>query len=181
MDFQIPDWVKYELAERWQRFRRAINSNPRLVYGITLACVFILILTFFSLLARPKRPEVEIYKKAWFYDLNIGKLFVDKESKAGPVKAPSGPGPDGELAGVRAHVFTYKNEPDEADLYIGYLTKPDSNATDLDEATWEQATLVRSISDANWVSANSPKGKKIIKEALVRDEQGRIPRYYPPD
>jgi len=181
MDFQIPDWVKYELAERWQKARHAINSNPRLVYGITLACVFILILTFFSLLAGPKRPEVEIYKKAWFYDLNTGKLFTDKESKAGPVKAPSGPGSDGEPAGVRAHVFTYKNEATEADLYIGYLTKPDLSAPDLDDATWEQTILVRSVEDANWVSANSPKGKKIMKEALARDEQGRIPRYQPPD
>lgn len=181
MDFQIPDWVKYELAERWQKARRAINNNPRLIYGISLVCVFILILTFFSLLAGPKRPEVESYKKAWFYDLNTGKLFTDKESKVGPVKAPSGTGPNGKPAGVRAHVFTYKNEPDEADLYIGYLTKPDLNAPDLNDARWEQTTLVRSISDANWVSANSTKGKKIISKALARDEQGRIPRYYPPD
>ncbi|MGD9110105.1 MAG: hypothetical protein PVG93_04110 [Phycisphaerales bacterium] len=181
MDFHIPDWVKYELAERWYKARRAINSNPRLVYGIALACVFILILTLFSLLAGPKRPKVEVYKKAWFYDLNTGKLFTDKESKTGPVKAPSGPRPDGEPAGVRAHVFTYKNKPDEADLYIGYLTKPDLNAPDLDDATWEQTTLVRSTPDANWVSANSPKGKEIVRKALARDERGRIPRYHPPD
>jgi hypothetical protein len=181
MDFQIPDWIKYEMVERLQKARQTVNHNPRLVYGITLACAFILILTFFSLLAGPKRPKVESYKKAWFYDLNTGELFTDKENKTGPVKAPSGPDPDGEPAGVRAHVFTYENEPDKEDLYIGYLTKPDLNAPDIEDTKWEQMTLVRSVEDANWVSANSTKGKSIIQKALSRDEQGRIPRYQPPD
>lgn len=161
MSLQIPDWVKYELIERWHRVRDVINRSPRLIYGITLVCVFVLILTFIGLLSGPKRPEIVHYKKAWFYDLNTNKLFADKENH----KA------------VRAHVFTYVNEPNEADLYIGYLTKPDPN-TSASTSTVEM--LVCTVEDANWVSVDSPKGKMIVKTALARDEKGRIPRYQPP-
>jgi len=189
MSIEIPDWVKYELLERWHRYRVFVNRNPRAVWGIALASGFVLFLVLISILSRPSRPQPQISKKAYFYDLNTAKLFVGKADDAGPVKSPSGPLPNGQLAGVRAHVFTYVNEPNENDLIIGYLEMPDPNyvqKTDELErmvaarTEWGQGKLLRRLEDSEWVAADSSRGKWIQNQAAKRDQFGRIPRYYTP-
>jgi len=189
MSIEIPDWVKYELLERWHKYRRFVNRNPRAVWGIALASGFILFLVLISILSRPSRPQPQISKKAYFYDLNTAKLFVGKADDAGPVKAPSGPLPNGQPAGVRAHVFTYVNDPNENDLIIGYLEMPDPNYIEkTDElerivagkVEWGQGKLLRRLEDSEWMAANSSRGKWIQQQAAKRDQFGRIPRYYSP-
>jgi hypothetical protein len=189
MAIEIPDWVKYELLERWRKARMVINRNPRAVWGITLASGFVLFLVLVSILSGPSRPKVQESNKAWFYDLNTGKLFVGRANWQVPVKAPSGPLPNGQPAGVKAHVFTYVNDPNENDLIIGYLEKPDPNfaqKTDKLEdmiakrSDWGLGKLLRRVDDKEWVPANSSLGKAIMREATKRDTHGRIARYYTP-
>jgi len=189
MGIEIPDWVRYELLERWRKARAFVNKNPRAVWGITLASSFILFLILISILSGPSRPQVQESKKAWFYDLNTGELFKGRADQDGPVKAPSGPLPNGQPAGLRAHVFTYVNEPNENDLIIGYLEMPDPNfaqKTDTLEtmiaarSDWGLGKLLRRVDDTEWVPADSPLGKYIMRQATKRDDRGRIPIYNTP-
>lgn len=189
MRIEIPDWVQYELLERWHKYRRFVNRNPRAVWGITLASGFVLFLVLVSILSGESRPEPQVSKKAWFYDLNTAKLFIGKADQDGPIKAPSGPLPNGQPAGVRANVFTYVNDPNQNDLIIGYLEMPDPNhVRQTDElervvaarTEWGQGKLLRRVEDSEWVPANSSSGKWILQQATKRDQFGRIPRYYTP-
>ncbi len=189
MAIEIPDWFKYELIERWRKARTFINKNPRAIWGIALASGFILFLILVGLLSGPSRPKVQESNKAWFYDLNTKTLFVGKASHDGPIKAPSGPLPNGRPAGIKAHVFTYVNEPKENDLVIGYLEMPDPNfaqKTDQLEdmiakrSDWGLGKLLRRVDDTEWVPANSSLGKLIMRQATKRDSRGRIPRYHTP-
>lgn len=164
--------LKYQLIEFREKIRDKINHNPRMILGITLICIFVFIVTAFGLLAgRNKKPKPVLSTKAWFYDSNTGELFAAAEKHSAAI----------EDSVVRAYVFTYVNEPNENQLYIGYLTKPDLNPKSASSKSQsEQPMLVRSVADANWFSADSPQGRDIIRKALQRDEQGRIPRYLPP-
>ena len=80
----------------------------------------------------PEKPleKVELSDKAWFYDLNTGKLFVGKDKQVPPIEAPSGPLSiesaarplqEGGPAGVKAYVFSYAREPNESERFIGFL------------------------------------------------------------
>ncbi|UCF04003.1 MAG: hypothetical protein JSV33_08570, partial [bacterium] len=78
----IPDWLRYEIRERWEWLasklldgRRWINRrDPRIIIGITVFTVVLLVIVVISLLSGPDAPEVKEFKKAWYYDLNTGKL-----------------------------------------------------------------------------------------------------------
>ena len=119
MPFRIPDWLGYEIREKWEWLaaklldvRRWLNrQNPKVIIGIAVVTVLVLIIIVISLLSGPEAREVQEYKKAWFYDLNTGTLFVAKKGLIPPIEAPSGPLPDGNGAGVKAHVFTFTTEP----------------------------------------------------------------------
>jgi hypothetical protein len=180
---EIPDWIKYEVAERWERSRDFLNHNPRVVWGIALSSVFVLLLVFISVLS-DGRPDIKPAKKAWFYDLNTGKLFAAAADEAGPVEAPSGPLPSGEPAGVRAYVYSYNLEPRREDLVIGYLEKPAPNAVSFTDSTpsyESEGKLVRTVADANWVSVDSVKGRGILRQCSKRNGLGQIPRYNMPE
>jgi hypothetical protein len=189
MGIEIPEWVRYELVERFNKSRRWVNENPKAVWGIASVSFFVLLLVLIGLLSGDSRPEVKPPKKAWFYDLNTGELFVDRASKEGPIEAPSGALANGEPAGVKANVFTYANDPNENDLFIGYLERPDPNVTlegvevkkvGGSASRWGEGKLVRTVEDANWVSATSNKGRGILRGATKRDSMGRIARYHAP-
>jgi hypothetical protein len=109
--------------------------------------------------------------KAWFYDLNTGKLFIAKTGLTPPIAAPSGPLPDGRPAGVKAIVLSYIAEPNEAERFIGFLqtTEPASS---------KPIVLVRTIEDANWIAVDTPEGRAIIQEPFRPDERGEMPHIY---
>jgi len=132
MFFKLPEWVHSEIRgyrgraeEKLLVLREWLNRNPRIVVGVSIAClvVFLAVLIVQLLPERPERSEK--YDKEWFYDLNTGKLFSAKEGLVPPIDAPSGRLPNGEAAGVRAFVFSYVSEPNESECFIGFLEKPD--------------------------------------------------------
>ena len=190
MPIEIPEWLKYEIKYHWEKLREWINRNPKAMVAIVGVCFLMLVLALIKISCRPRRPEVKPATKAWFYDLNTSELFADKADLDGPIDAPSGPLADGEPAGVRAYVFSYVDDPNEDEIMIGYMEKPDPNAkpfseTDIDPKTvrrrqWGYGKLICTVEDANWAPATSHKGRWIVREATRRDEQGRIAVYWPP-
>lgn len=193
MFFRIPDWLRYEIQERWERLavREWINKNPRLIIGITCASVFVLLLVIIAQLAPEKTVKTREYKKAWFYDLNTGELFVARSEQIPPIEAPSGPLPNGEPAGVRAYVFSFSNEPNESNRFIGFLEIPDPQAKK-DRAApaepgasgaqrWGRGRLIRRVEDKQWVPANNDQGRDILREILLPNRTGQHARYSPPE
>ncbi|MBA7477059.1 hypothetical protein ES707_12457 [subsurface metagenome] len=194
MSFRIPDWLGYEIRERWERLVEKLlaargwlnRQNPKIIIGITVVCGLLLLTTVIVLLSGPEAPKVKEYKKGWFYDLNTGKLFVAKSKLIPPIEAPSGPLPDGSLAGVKAHVFTYVYEPNESERFIGFLETSDPNAekdssvsakpkTD-GAASWGRGKLFRRIEGEKWVSGSSREGRAILEEVLLPNENGERAR-----
>jgi hypothetical protein len=203
MSFRIPDWLGYEIREKWEGVvakllgvRRWLNrQNPKVIIGITVVFLLILLTTVIGLLSSGEPPKVKEYKKGWFYDLNADKLFVAKSKLIPPIEAPSGPLENGEPAGVKAYVFSYKYEPNESERFIGFLetftpearmnqttsvnSRGDSAAELIKQ--WGEGRLIRRIEDGKWFSANSKEGRAIIENAFSPNEKGERARYCPPE
>ncbi len=209
MFFKLPDWLRYEIREQWERLgakvlaaRRWINrQNPRIIIAITATSV-LLLLTVVIILLWPEKPleKVELSNKAWFYDLNTGQRFVGKDDQIPPIEAPSGPlriesaaGPlqEGGPAGVKAYVFSYAREPNESERFIGFLETSvpreimkrveSIKPTAGRTEQWGYGRLVRRLKDKHWVPGDSNEGRAILKEFSLPNKTGEIARYCPPE
>ena len=195
MGIRMPDlgYLKYEIKEWWERLaiRDWLSRSPKLVIGVSVVVV-VGLLVFLIWLSLPKKVvEVENYEKDWFYDLKHRRLFVGRRGQIPPIAAPSGPLANGEPAGVRAYVFTYSNEPNTTETFIGFLETTDPNvdkssigSMDLRVSgaeIWGKGRLIRRVEDEQWVPANSEEGRAILKETFRRNEAGEIPHYCPPN
>ena len=194
----IPDWLRYEIRERWERvaakfqdLRRWINRrDPRIVIGITVSTVVLFVIVIISLLSGPEIAEVREYEKSWYYDLNTGELFAARKGLVPPIEAPSGPLPEGSPAGVKAHVFTYVPEPNESELFVGFLETCDPNANinsstsamqkTHSAASWGHGKLFRRVGDKKWVLGSSSEGRAILEEVLLPNEKGERPLNHRP-
>jgi len=191
----MPDfgYLKYEIKERWERLaiREWLSRSPKLVIGVSAVLVVGLIVFGIWLTLPKKVVEVENYEKEWFYDLKHRRLFVARKGQIPPIEAPSGPLANGEPAGVRAYVFTYSNEPNTTETFIGFLETTDPN---VDKSSigpmdlrvsgaeiWGKGRLIRRVKDEKWVPANSEEGRAILKETFRQNEAGEIPHYFPPN
>jgi hypothetical protein len=162
-----------------------------MVIGVSVVLVVGLIVFAIWLTLPKKVVEVENYEKDWYYDLKHRRLFVARKGLIPPIEAPSGPLANGEPAGVRAYVFTYSNEPNTTETFIGFLETTDPN---VDKSSigpmdlrvsgaeiWGKGRLIRRVKDEKWVPANSEEGRAILKEVFCQNEAGEIPHYRPPD
>jgi len=186
-------YLKYEIQERWARLavREWINANPRIIVGTSIISVLIPVVIVIWQLTPEKMVTIEDYKKAWFYDLNTGKLFVDRSDKIAPIEAPSGPLPNGEPGGVKAYVFTYAYEPNEAERFIGFLETIDPNAEKDSSssgksrtaggAQWGRGKLIRRVEDEQWLAGDSSEGRAILEEVLIANENGETAHYCRPE
>jgi hypothetical protein len=202
MSFKIPDWLGYEIREKWEGVvakllgaRGWLNrQNPKIIISIAVVTVLILLTTVIGLLSSDDAPKVKEYKKGWFYDLNTGKLFVAKSKLIPPIKAPSGPLENGKPAGVKAYVFSYKSEPNESERFIGFLEvftpearRNQTSAKSMDDSAaelikqWGDGRLIRRVEDDQWYTANSNEGRAIIENAFNPNENGERARYCPPE
>jgi len=195
MDSRMADfgYLKYEIKEWWERLaiREWLSRSPKLVIGVSVVSV-VGLMVFGIWLTLPKKVvEVENYEMDWFYDLKHRRLFVARKGQIPPIEAPSGPLANGEPAGVRAYVFTYSNEPNTTDTFIGFLETTDPN---VDKSSigpmdlrvsgaeiWGKGRLIRRVKDEKWVPANSEEGRAVLKETFRQNEAGEIPHYHPPD
>jgi hypothetical protein len=195
MGIRLPDlqYLKYEVKEWWERLgvRAWLNRHPKLIIGASVGSV-VLLLAIVIVLSLPKKVvPVEDYEKEWFYDLNTGELYAVRLGQTPPIEAPSGALADGGPAGVRAYVFSYESEPNEAERFIGFLetTDPNFDSSELSPVdlrvsgaeTWGQGRLIRLMEDMEWVSATSAKGQFILRGVFRPDAKGRRPRYVRPE
>lgn len=196
MAFRLPDWFIYEIRHRLERLphgsgrlgiRDWINDNPLRIGVAVVLCVLVLALVF-GLAARPGPQQAfKEGRRAWFYDQNTDELFVESIKKTGPIAAPSGPLPNGDPAGFRARVYSYVLNPQESELFVGFLECPDpdaeAKASDADLADvpeWAQGKLIRRVKDEQWVSATGSEGSKIVESLTHPNEQGQTPIYQVP-
>ena len=149
------------LLRQWLRERK-------LAAGIVLSVLTIAFLLFTVSQLMPGALSIgtkEQHKKAWFYDLNTGELFVTRFKSIPPIDAPSGPLANGEPAGVRAYVYRYAGQAED-EKFIAYIEKFTPQAADLMKSrdkeirakAWQEGRLVRRTDGKEWVSANSPAG-----------------------
>jgi hypothetical protein len=194
MGFRMPDfgYLKYEIKEWWERLaiREWLSRKPKIVLSVSVVLVVALMVFLIWLSLPEKVVEVENYEKEWFYDLKHRRLFAVRRGQIPPIEAPSGPLANGEPAGVRAYVFTYSNDPNTTDTFIGFLETTDPNvdksslgSVDLRVSGAEILTkgrLIRRVRDEKWVPANSEEGRAILKETFRQNEAGKVPHYFPP-
>jgi hypothetical protein len=196
MAFRLPDWFIYEIRHRLERLplgsgrlgiRDWINDNPLRIGVTVVLCVLVLVLVF-GLASRPGPQQmVKEGKRAWFYDQNAKELFLGSSKKTGPIAAPSGPLPNGDPAGFRARVYSYVLNPQESELFVGFLERPDpdagSRASDADLADvpeWARGKLIKRVKDEQWVSATGSEGSQIVQSLTRPNEKGQTPIYQVP-
>lgn len=193
MLLHIPDWFRYEIGHALDRFRQdrdeegwrdSLNRSPGLILLVTTVALLILGSAVWKLGRNSGGVPVAQGVFAWFYDLNTGRLFQATCNKLGPIAAPSGPLPGGEPAGVRAHVYSYVMDPNENELFVGFLDKPDPHASGKrptwkrqDFEKWVRHRIIRRPADETWVSPASEAGQAILRRLVQPDEQGRTAQY----
>lgn len=185
-------YLKYELKSWWERLaiRDWLKRSPILILIVSV----LFVVGVFAFLVKLTLPEkvvsVDTSEKQWFYDLKHQRLFVVKSGQLPPIEAPSGPLANGEPAGVRAYVFTYSDDPNTTDTFIGFLETIDPNVDkssigpmDLRVSgaeVFSKGRLIRRVKDKKWVEANSEEGKAILKQTFRKNEAGKIPQYIAP-
>ena len=184
-------YLKYEIKGWWERLaiRDWLKRSPILI--LIVSVLFLVgVFAFLVKLTLPEKVVTEdTSEKQWFYDLKHQRLFVEKKQLP-PIEAPSGPLANGEPAGVRAYVFTYSNDPNTTDTFIGFLETIDPNVDkssigpmDLRVSgaeVFSKGRLIRRVKDKKWVEANSEEGKAILKQTFRKNEAGKIPQYIAP-
>ena len=185
-------YLKYEIKGFWERLalRDWLSRSPVLIIGASVILLLGVIAFLVTLTLPEKVVQVDKSEKQWFYDLNHQRLFTVKSGQLPPIEAPSGPLANGAPAGVRAYVFTYSDDPNTTDTFIGFLETTDPNVDkksiglmDLrvpGAETFSKGRLIRRIKDKEWAEANSEEGRAILKEVFRKNEKGKIPEYIPP-
>jgi hypothetical protein len=185
-------YLKYEIKGIWERLamRDWLSRSPVLIIGAS-AILLLGVIAFLVTLTLPEKVvQVDKSEKQWFYDLNHQSLFTVKSGQLPPIEAPSGPLANGAPAGVRAYVFSYSDDPNTTDTFIGFLEKIDPNVDkgsigqmDLrvpGAETFSKGRLIKRLKDKKWVEANSEEGRAILKEVFRKNESGKIPQYIAP-
>ena len=156
------------------------NSKQRWIASVVILLVLIgSVVAIVREVVGPPIPQGPT--QAWFYDLNTAKLFPGPIDSIPPIPAPSGPLPDGTLAGVLAHVHTCKTcaEAERAVVYLETRT-PEAQAKvaalrkvpphtdpppEIRNANCE-GILVRLPSDTRWIDNKTQEGRAIEDQTL---------------
>ncbi len=194
MGFQIPELIKIELCRAFEGVfnrrridRYSFGEGLKIFMGLLLSCGLIALVLVFTM-GRSTEPEWTSPEQSWFYDQNTGELFKGQWSELGPIEAPSGPNKKGEPAGIRAHVYSYAVQPEDADLFVGFLERPDPAYRDKKSLTadvkdypqWARGRLVKRPEDKQWVSAASAEGHGIVRGIIQPNAKGQTPIYQLP-
>ena len=212
--FNLPEWkyLKYQIEDKWRsltaskgytpptytgdsfwqklNLRQRLQMHPAVIGGLSIIVIITMVTIFITSLIGPAR-KIERNPNAWFYDLNTGKLFTAERTAIPPIKAPSGPLPNGQPAGVLANVVVYQGPEDQSEPVIKYLEKltpaGKQKLAELYEngeqarMRWAQERLIRRVEDEEWAKADSPEGRAIVKEMFKPNEKGQAPKLSLPE
>jgi len=195
--FRVPELLRHEMRHCLEQLQRGvrrwdprgwINAHSGLVIGVACLSAVLLCFVVVWVLWPTASASFQPGGPVWFYDVNTGRLFVGRPKHGGPIPAPSGSLPDGGPAGFRAHVYSYVLDPNESELFIGFLERPDPEAASprpahdmKDFHTWAQGRLIRRVEDEQWVGATSPEGQAILQQLLVPNRRGQTPLNQAPE
>ena len=184
MFFKLDKYFWYKIQEKFENLgiRKWLDKNARIAIPILVACI---LLSFIALIVKSTPDTItqkQIVHKAWFYDLNTAELFVDEDTKLPPIVAPSGPLLDGQLAGVRAHVYRRGFGENQSKPFIGFLeTYKTEPATASDPTSKpKNVRLIKRPKDEDWIAADSYMGRMIMDEIFRPDENGNRLYYHTP-
>lgn len=196
MAFRVPELLRHEMRHCLEQLQRGvrrwdprgwINAHSGLVIGVACLSAVLLCLVVVWVLWPTASASFQSGGPVWFYDVNTGQLFVGRSKHGGPIPAPSGPLPDGGPAGFRAHVYSYVLEPNESELFVGFLERPDPGAGDSQSTSdmkdfnaWARSRLIKRVEDKQWVAATGPEGREILQGLLRPNRQGQTPLYQTP-
>ncbi len=196
MPLRIPDWYRIECRHTCERFlqllgggswRDRLNENPLMVTIVTVMSLAVLGLVVLLRSCESEPRQMWQVKQAWFYDVNTGKLFLESNDQVGPIEVPSGALDDGTPAGFRAHVYSYVLEPNQSELFVGFLECPVERKQDQvssqdmeNEIVWTKTRLIKRVEDEEWVRASSHKGQDLLESMSRPNAQGQTPIYQQP-
>lgn len=160
--------------------RVTLNQNTMIatVFSalVLIVCMFLIARGFLG--SRAAQPG-DVY----YYDLNTGKVFVAPASRVEPIEAPSGAGPDGKPAGVRAYINSCDTCPDlngmdinqieQTGALLAYLVvSPPLSVEEPGAMRLMPEPLIRAVDGGPWVPIGSPEGLAMSKHAKGRCASG---------
>lgn len=179
------------------RFNGEYGASTNVVLAV-IAVIAGCIVLVWGIRAWRATPTGIEHEQVWYYDLNTQELFAASHRLVPPIEAPSGLTPDGELAGVRAYVFSCGDCGDPEQRYIGWVEKytpevrrairyqtgiageDEAAGADLPAPRWDEGHLIRSVENGtDWVQALSRAGQAIQERAMQRCETGAPTQCYP--
>jgi hypothetical protein len=137
------------------------------------------------LLLRPGEDDAtrDWVDAVWFYDLNTRQLFPAKPGTVPPAPAPSGKGPDGSEAGVRAHVMGC-GDCATRNRVIAYLERFPPRSAASPKTAQAVAGRDHQIADPAadpiaWHAANSPAGQALRKSIRAKCQGKPVVQCFP--
>ncbi|MCX5661040.1 MAG: hypothetical protein NTW19_15230 [Planctomycetota bacterium] len=101
--------------------KELLQKHPWIVPA--LAAVILLFAAWGILRTANPPVKVELWPKAYYYDLKAGTTFVSTIDRVPPVPTPGGDLPDGQPVGVWAAVFSCGSCDDAPSRFVGWLEK----------------------------------------------------------
>jgi hypothetical protein len=175
-------YSRLEFLDRFMVGRRWLNDNA-IIGTVVMAMLMLLSMGFVVVQLIPTNLVNLKCENAWYYDQNTRERFIDKFDLVTPFDTGSGPAADGDLSGVRAHVYSYERANPESSCFIAFLEKlsPDADLNQKEEGykAWAKTHLIRRVKDKKWVPANSKQGQKIIDSLTIPNMIGNTPHNVP--
>jgi len=172
--------------------RDYMNNNSSVV---TILAVVVLVIALGIIVMTSKGPGRNSYiVDIYFYDLNTGKLFIEKSDQRPPITTASGPTPTGKKAGVLAYVSTCGECRNYAGMGVEELKAAGAFISRLEMFTEEalaamdaaaagqsaamdydlmNAVLIKRVEDTAWVPIESSQGMRIMSAEAGRCPGGR--------
>lgn len=187
-------YLKSDLEYKWQNLeiRKWLNDNPNVVKIAVSCSMLILLIVILCLIWAEPVIKYAVPEKAWYYDLNTGKLFVSGAHQNPPIDAPSGQLPDSNQAGVLAYVYQSGSDKDSK-RFIAFLEKltdeaqktrptklsPSEKRTKQEIQLWNKGRLIKRVDDEDWVFYESPQGRAILNEVAEEIQRSNLVLCYP--
>ena len=159
--------------------------------AVTLSAIILMSWAAMDVVQQVRKPsEATLEVDAFYYDLDVDRLFISKDVNYPPIAGPGSRSPE-ELTAARAFVFACNDCNDPSDRYIGWVEGFSAEARERYQAAAKLspsapfAAIARTSTDTpghlistpdpkdpNWKSNffefGSPDGAAIIERALSR-------------